>query len=62
MNVELVCRQNEVDEYGDVWNSVEIFYEEFTNGKHIGRYCETAKGWELVPPRRTNYKPSTKNK
>lgn len=49
VNVELVCRENEVDEYGDCWNSVEIFYDEFTAGKYIGRYKETARGWNFVP-------------
>jgi len=49
VNVELVCRQSEVDEFGDVWDSVEIFYDEFTDGKYVGRYKETARGWDFVP-------------
>lgn len=38
VNIELVCTQQILNQWGDVIEAEEIFYEEFTDGKHVGRY------------------------
>lgn len=53
VNIELVCEICDKDEWGGLWNFEAIFYEEFTNGQHIGRYAPGPDGtWRLHPVRK----------
>ena len=53
VNIEMVCEVCNEDEDGNLWDFEAIFYEEFTNGQHIGRYAPGPDGtWRLHPVRK----------